>query len=491
MNRDDRRLSLAVFGLVLFSTAYFHSGGGWNENSRFDLVRALVDDHALTIDPYAGNTGDKALFRGHYYSDKAPGLSFLAAPVYALVKVFHGAFHTDHDFYVFALYVVNALTVSVAGALAAALVFRAARKLGATPFGAVVGALAYGLGSPAFPLSTMFFGHVLAALVLMLAYTLAAFPPETLTPARRTALLALLAASALVVEYPTFPAAVGLALYHVVPHRSRRTLLALAAGAVPVLALGGYLVSAFGSPVRTGYDLLSSPGANAEMHSHGLFGITYPKLGVIASLLIGHTRGLLPYSPVLILGAVGFLEPVLGSTSDEAARERRGPLLLALGVVLYVVLFVASYEWWQGGASFGSRHIASMLPFLALPVAFVADRRPRLAVALLAVSAFAMLVVTSVHPKPSENLTSPFWSFLLPSFFRGELALTKACPVFGSPRAAGHHPFLAVAPYDAFNLGMVLGGRGLKSLLPLVSVWGTAAWAFRRALRVEKTAERS
>src|SRR5215831_1249304 len=71
-----------LLGITSFlSFLYFYEGGGWNQNSRFDLVRAITERHTLQIDAYHENTEDKAHFRGHYYSDKAPGLVFLAVPV--------------------------------------------------------------------------------------------------------------------------------------------------------------------------------------------------------------------------------------------------------------------------------------------------------------------------------------------------------------------------------------------------------------------------
>src|SRR5262249_3688134 len=76
----------ALFALLLLSYAYFYQAGGWNQNSRFDLVRAITNDDALRIDPYSKDTGDKALFEGHYYSDKAPGAALLAVPVVALAR---------------------------------------------------------------------------------------------------------------------------------------------------------------------------------------------------------------------------------------------------------------------------------------------------------------------------------------------------------------------------------------------------------------------
>ena len=109
----DKRLSWSIFALLFFSYAYFYQAGGWNENTRFDLVRAIVDDHTLSIDRYHENTGDKARFRGHYYSDKAPGASFAAVPAYAIFRLFRGLFANEHAFIVVASYVVTALTIAV------------------------------------------------------------------------------------------------------------------------------------------------------------------------------------------------------------------------------------------------------------------------------------------------------------------------------------------------------------------------------------------
>src|SRR5579864_5963953 len=79
-SRFRRRAAILVGLVTFFSFLYFYEGGGWNQNSRFDLLRAIIERHTLQIDAYHENTQDKAHFLGHYYSDKAPGLVFLAVP---------------------------------------------------------------------------------------------------------------------------------------------------------------------------------------------------------------------------------------------------------------------------------------------------------------------------------------------------------------------------------------------------------------------------
>jgi len=58
----------------------------WNQNSRLNLVLALVDDGSPRIDRYVENTGDYAIYNGHAYTDKPPGLSFLGVPIYVMMR---------------------------------------------------------------------------------------------------------------------------------------------------------------------------------------------------------------------------------------------------------------------------------------------------------------------------------------------------------------------------------------------------------------------
>ena len=60
LSQSRIRPLVALFVLVLGFYVYFYQAGGWNQNSRFDLVRALVEQHSSSIDTFHGNTGDKA-----------------------------------------------------------------------------------------------------------------------------------------------------------------------------------------------------------------------------------------------------------------------------------------------------------------------------------------------------------------------------------------------------------------------------------------------
>ena len=83
----SRRAAWLVFAILFCAYAYFFQGGGWNPNSRLDLTRALAERQTIRIDAYRGNTADWARRDGHFYTNKAPGLSFASAPFFLAAAV--------------------------------------------------------------------------------------------------------------------------------------------------------------------------------------------------------------------------------------------------------------------------------------------------------------------------------------------------------------------------------------------------------------------
>ena len=58
--KDRRRIGLTVFAFFVLTYGYFSPATQWNENSRYNLTRSLVERGSLNIDPYHENTGDKS-----------------------------------------------------------------------------------------------------------------------------------------------------------------------------------------------------------------------------------------------------------------------------------------------------------------------------------------------------------------------------------------------------------------------------------------------
>ena len=88
------RKETKIFLTFMITYLYFAQWYGWNEESNFSLVRAIVDENRFEIDSFYNATGDRSVYNGHYYSDKEPGLSFLASPTYAAWKLAYDFFPT-------------------------------------------------------------------------------------------------------------------------------------------------------------------------------------------------------------------------------------------------------------------------------------------------------------------------------------------------------------------------------------------------------------
>jgi hypothetical protein len=489
-------------GLLLVATyAYFMPAPAWNETSRFDLVRSLVERHSLDIEPFHYNTGDKATRDGRHYSDKAPGIAFLVAPVYAIYRAGlriagrelpeslpwqarDGAVDGEPDALLNAafrraVYVCNLATNVLAGAAAGTLLFLMLAASGLSPRHALLTALVLAVGSHAFPYATMFYGHVLAGAFLFGAFALLGpfFPGRAAGAAsagigrRRLLGAGALVGLAVLTELPAALGAAALAGY--VAARAGRghrlsSLAIFAAAAVPSgVALAAYQHAAFGSPWTAGYAHVTDPRFAVGM-AHGLFGVSLPRPTVLLAMLVGRERGLLYLSPVLALGLAGLARGVL--TDGHFRREA----MVAAAIVGAFLAMSAGYYMWWGGAALGPRHVVPALPFLVLGLAWLVPRgrAGRTAfVALLAISAGNQLLATAVSP------LAPFgpdvlFEHVYGQFFRGRVA---------------------VLPGSA-NVGMLLGLRGPASLLPLLLLWGLALRAILGSLpsapaeRVEATA---
>jgi len=465
--------------LFLASYAYFYEGGGWNQNTRFDLVRAIVEQGTTRIDAYRDNTGDMAASGGHYYADKAPGASLTAVPAVAIVRAAMSTSGVDvaTDRAVERLAYVATVTASSLPAMAGALcVFLVGRRLGASDNAAACGAVVCGLGTPWWAYGTVLYGHALAGGCLTLALLGALGlndPGSAGGQVRRGFLTGLAAGWAVVTEYPAaVPAGliVLLALWQV--HQSdrqrvTRVLAGLAAGlTLAAVVLLGYNAIVFGNPLHVAYS--SEQGDYAKMHN-GIFGITWPKPAIAWALLFGAYRGLIPLAPVLVVAPAGWW---------LLARDRRSrpTVLVAVAVGLFYYCLVAGYAYWEGGWSYGSRHLGPALPFLCLGIAPVWDRANtwlRVVVLLVAcVGVGESLVAVATTAQPPANVERPMSQLLWPAFKSGDFPIAwQSILELRPPPDSMQALEQAGIPRASWNAGQVVGLRDHASLLPLLALW--------------------
>jgi hypothetical protein len=485
----SHRVLAAAFALFFVSYAYFAQGGGPNQYSRLGLVLDLAEHGRVDIDPYADWTFDKAVKDGHFYCDKAPGLSLLAAPVYAALRPLVEAATTPdssarRDL---ALYLVTLLTVSLPVAAAMTTFFRRAWREAGPRTGFWV-AVALGLGSPLAVYASLFYAHALAAALCWLAFDVLAGDRGVDTPRSpyRAASAGLLGGLAVLCEFPTALLVAGLFVYLVARSRSWRAAAAFVAGGLPsAAALVIYNTAAFGRPLASGYQYHAVEGFRVAM-SQGVMGVTGPTAESVFGVLVGTHRGLLwfwPFSPLAAWGAAARL----------LRRPRPAAGVVAAALVVAYLLFGCSYYFWSGGSSYGPRHVIPCLPFAAYLAAVGAGpwlRRLAPAAALLSVAAALPAVATQPEfpdrrpdaPERMAERDQPLWRLAWPRFLRGEMS--------GKYTAADGNTHWDPSPtrqdphyYDSVNLGQLLGLDGLASLLPLAAVWaalgGYAWWAAR------------
>lgn len=471
------RHSLALGAVVLGSYMYFYQAGGFNQNSRYDLVRAITEKRSLRIDEYASNTGDKAVFHGHFYSDKAPGTAFVAVPAVAALRPvlrLAGIDPNDSRGGMWLSYTATLVGAMIPATIAAICLFWLTQRMGGTPTSAMFAALVFALGTPMFAYATIFFGHALAAASLMVSFT-AAVAVRHAGTARRDACLGaavgLVGGWAIVTDFTAAVPVVlvaGLALVNARarPGTVRRIALAGSLGGIATLAvLGLYQFLAFGSPFHLGYS--NDTIGPAE----GFFGIARPSLHVLGSLMLGRYRGLLPLAPVLALAPVGI---VLLSRTEQARNA-----LVASAIVVYYILLNSGFKYWWGGNVFGPRHLAPALPFLCLglgPMWDAARRVLKLPVLMAAGYGFAVcLAGVATNPQINQLIHDPVWTTVWPMFWHGRLSVY--CFDF---MRGGLPVFTACVPSrsSAWNLGQeAFGLHGLPSLVPLCLLWVLGAVA--------------
>lgn len=468
-----------ILGALSFlSFVYFYEGGGWNQNSRFDLLRAIVERHTLQIDAYHENTQDKAHFRGHYYSDKAPGLVFLAVPFAVVARPAIRMAGTDPEsargeFVV--SYLVTALAVALPTALAVICLFYLGLKFGCDSKAAAFAAIAMSIGTPLLAYASLFWAHALvgACVLFGFAAALKLQEGENLRGYFLWALaLGLAAGWATVTEYPALPVSALLALFGLAQVWPRGTGvrwcaalgIGIGAGACAVV-LFGYLHAAFGSfrPSYAYYD----PNSFAFMQQQGYLGLTYPHPDRLLKLLFGCARGLFFASPVMLAAPVGLWW--------LWKKQRNSAALLAAAIALYYFLFNASFYWWKAGLSFGPRYAGATIPIMSIGMAVAwqhATKRQRnVLLVLLMISVFVAVMVVSTSSQLPMQDSCPILHSSWPAFWSGRMALNRESVLTAAEAAGG---------YGAFNLGQLLGLRGLASLIPLFAIWGIAGVAWRR-----------
>ncbi len=431
-----KRLALAAILLVGLSYATVIQSFSWNQTSHYDLIRSLNQGKA-TIDAYQENTGDKAYYKGHYYSARAPGLALFSLPFYDALNLVGAESWTDAHVAPpnrpgdEMIYLIGLWANVLPGLLLLVLVWRVAERF--QPGYGAAAAIALGLGTMVLGLSTLLFSHVFTTFLAFAAFWIMLREREGPPSPMLLGLAGLAMGYAFSSEYPTFFAAVVLGGYLLsrrdaftpggVVRRGGAYVLGGLIGIVPLLLYNHY---AFHSWTHLAY-------SSIPRQKQGFFGIDLPSLKVLATLLLD-SRGLLTISPVLILGGLG--------TVLLYRRGKRAEALTITGICVCYLGYNSGYYLPFGGGFEGPRFLITALPFLAFPIAPALKRWPGPTVALAGASITTTVVATITHPLVGYETETVVWA----RYLRQALFQPTIASAYGLGRGwAGIWPFLLAA----------------------------------------------
>ena len=172
--------------------------------------------------------------------------------------------------------------------------------------------------------------------------------------------------------------------------RDRRVALGATAIACGLPALAGVM---WFNDLRTG-----SPFMSAMLHPQ--YAISHPGRGSfvvgLTGLLISPGKGLLLFSPVMVVAAMGV---------PRMWREARAAAVMVLSSLALFLAAHGSLYSWHGDWGWGPRYFVFVLPLLWLPAAFAVDllrrsmrvRRIAMALAIISIAIQASAIVTNWH----------------------------------------------------------------------------------------------
>ena len=426
-----------------------------NEFSRWALTVSIVEHGSFEVGPLTPLISDRiedfALFDGRLYSNKAPGGSLVAVPAYILARALVGSPDREN---LRETVTAMRLAICTIPLLILGLGFiRHARRAGIAPERVALGLAVLLFGTPVFAYGLLLFSHALTAAALFGAWLLL-FGDSRLRAHTRDVAAGALIGLAAISEYPAVVPGAVLAIC-ALRRRGLAGTLRMAAGTLPLLAaLAIYNHTAFGS-VFTLSSSFERVADFQQLSRAGLWGVGLPSLAIGARLLFDPSKGLLVFSPVLVLALAAI--PSARRGLDAAAFWS---LVLA---PLSLLLVYAGYSNWHGGWTVGARYLVPAIPFLCYLLLF--GRPHILDPLLLGASAAAVVLTTLVFPFVSQAYAFPWASFATPLLAKGLVAPNLLH--FLSRSAAVAVPFGIVA------VALFLAVEPRRSLLTAA---GVAAW---------------
>ncbi len=472
-NSRERYFDLSLFLILFLTFSYFYQGGFANQNSHFDLTLALAFEHSPKIDSFHTNTIDKVFYKEHFYSEKAPGSSYLALPIPLISScwlktkdLFKTPWFADLLFYFSTIFSVSILSASSTVAFRKILCILNDKLSVPTATGLTCSVF---MGTLIFPYSTLLFGHQIAGALVVIGIYFA------LRPSASSAIISALSfGTAIITEYPSAVLIIPLILGIILNSKNKiKSTQYLLFSLIPLGLLLFHNYTSFGNPFILGYGKLQGTQFGAQM-SQGFFGVGFPKFQRVAQLLFGSYRGLFYYCPILVFGFLSFI------FWPKKLFIKQGVFFIS--AFIFGLLLNGSYSYWQGGVCFGPRHLIATIPLLGFGLAFIPQQWIKNPVfwIIAAVSISINLAGTATTLFLDEYDTHPLINTYWGLVKNGGLSINPIQLLTPESENWFRWNSFQNFPLASFNLGELLGLKGWFSILPLAIMWCLFVLGFYR-----------
>jgi len=379
--------------VIVLGTATLLQAFGFPQAAHYSLVKALHSGTAR-LDAFQAYSGDESYYRGHYYSNKAPGLAFLTLPLYSAL---HAVGLPS------GVHVLSLLGVVLPALILFLLVRRVAEEW--EPRYGTITAVTLATATLFLPLTSLYFSHVLAACIGFGAFFVLWRERAGPTRLGLVAAAGLLSGLAVTTEYPLALVGFAVGCYAIarapIVRRGLAYTVGVAAGVAPLLlynrwAFGSFTHLSYSNLViwrgKSGHDIVAG-------HQLGFHDVAAPRVSVLVELLLS-PRGLLRLMPIFALGALGIVLLY--------RRGKKAEALLISGICVLILGYDTGFIEPFGGWGPGPRYLMPMLAFLAVPLALAYRRLPLTTAALALVSLVWMVAATATEPLlPNNDATAP------------------------------------------------------------------------------------
>ena len=352
----------SIFLIFTLTTSFDRQGT--NPGSRFMLTKAVAKYGQLSINEddmkfYSGM--DYAVYNEKIYSDKPPGLSFLAVPFYLLGDFIYklgipfpksGAYNYVGDGYAYFLITIFLCIISAYGSLK---LYDISNLLGFKSRTSLLLSYIFSFGTIYWVYASSMFSHSTTAafLIVSVYYIIKSFLNSSY---KNLFISGIFLGISVTIEHsvlfllPVFYIYAILKTYHTSKFLSIIKKLVIFSIPIVVFAslLGLYNYLAFGNPLTSSYQFSTFKATQNfnQPIGQGLY-----------MLLFSTWRGIFFYSPILLLMFIGSLQMYKKYSTET---------LFFITLIAIIPLFFSAYSYGSGGLAYGPRHLIHVIGFMVL-----------------------------------------------------------------------------------------------------------------------------